>query len=153
MRFETRYDRWLVAVLIVIGLLLFGFPLALFPVLASHGQPIWPLLPGPVIYLLALSATLPQYYVLREEDLYIRQGWKKALIPYSALCELKAMNSALSAPVFSMHRLLVTAVPGGQFIIAVAEQERFLAEILRRAPQLEQGSSGLMTRGGSPAWY
>lgn len=153
MRFETRYDTWIVAVLIAAGLLLFGLPLAVYPVLASHGQPIWPLLPAPAIFLLALSATLPQYYVLRDEGLYIRQGWKKALIPYPALCGLSTMCSALSAPVFSTHRLLVSAVPGGQFLIAVAEQDRFLTEILRRAPQLEQGSTGLMPRGGSPAWY
>jgi hypothetical protein len=153
MRFETRYDKWLAGVLIGIGLLLFGLPVALHSLLAVHGQPIWPLLPGPVIYLLALSVTLPQYYELREEGLYIRQGWKKALLPYSALCELCAADSVLSAPVFSTHRLQVTAVPGGLFLIAVAEQERFLAEVARRAPQLEQWPSGLKSRGGSPSWY
>jgi len=152
MRFETRYDTWLVAVLIAVGLLLFGIPLAGYSVLASRGQPVWPLLPAPAIFLLALSATLPQYYELREESLYIRQGWKKALIPYPALCSLSTMNSALSAPVFSTHRLLVTAVPGGQFLIAVAEQERFLAEVARRTPQMEQWPSGLRIPGGKPSW-
>jgi hypothetical protein len=153
MRFETRYDKWLAGVLIAIGLLLFGLPVALHSHLAAHGQPIWPLLPGPAIYLLALSVTLPQYYELREEGLYIRQGWRKTLLPYSALCELCTADSVLSAPVFSTHRLQVTAVPGGLFLIAVAEQERFLAEVARRAPQLEQWPSGLKSRGGSPSWY
>jgi hypothetical protein len=152
MRFETRYDIWLVTVLGAIGLILLGLLVVVSPVLAWHGQPFWPLLPGPVIYVLVLSATLPQYYEVREDGLYIRQGWKKTLLSYPALCELRVWDSALSAAVFSTHRLMVTAVPGGQFVIAVAEQERFLAEIARRSPQLEQGSSGLKGRGGSPAW-
>jgi hypothetical protein len=150
MRFETRYDTWLVTLLAAVGLILFGLPLALYSTLAAHGLPIWPLLPGPAIFVLVLFATLPQYYEVREEGLYIRQGWKKTLLSYSAICELRVWNSALSAAVFSTHRLMVTAVPGGQFVIAVAEQERFLAEIARRSPQLEESSSGLKARGGSP---
>ncbi len=152
MRFKTRYDTWLVTLLAAVGLILLGLPLALYPTLAAHGQPIWPLIPGPAIYFLVLFATLPQYYEVREEGLYIRRGWKKTLLSYPAICELRVWNSALSAPVFSTHRLMVTAVPGGQFVIAVAEQERFLAEIAHRAPQLEQSSSGLKGHGGSPLW-
>jgi hypothetical protein len=152
MRFETRYDKWLVGVLIATGLILFGLPVALYSNLAARGQVAWTLFFGPVIFVFALSVTLPQYYELREDGLFIRQGWKKALLPYSALCELSTADSVLSAPVFSTHRLLVTAVPGGQFLIAVAEQERFLAEVARRTPQLEQWPSGLKSRGGSPSW-
>jgi len=152
MRFKTRYDTWLVTLLAAIGLILLGLPLALYSTLAAHGQPIWPLLPGPVIYLLVFSATLPQYYEVREEGLYIRQGWKGTLLPYPAISEVRVWNSALSAAVFSTHRLKVTAAPGGSFVIAVAEQERFLSEIARRSPQLEQSSSGLKGRDGSPVW-
>jgi len=152
MRFETRYDKWLVGVLIATGLILFGLPVALYYILPASGQPVWPFFFGPVIFVFALSATLPQYYELREEGLFIRQGWKKALLPYSALCELRTADGLLSAPVFSTHRLQVTAVPGGQFLIAVAEQGRFLAEVARRTPQMEQWPSGLRTPGGKPSW-
>ena len=152
MRFKTRYDKWLVTILGAIGLILFGLLVAVLPVLAMHGQAFWPLLAGPVIYLLVLSATLPQYYEVREEGLYIRQGWRKTLLFYPAISEVRVWNSALSAAVFSTHRLKVTAAPGGSFVIAVAEQERFLSEIARRSPQLEQSSSGLEGRDGSPVW-
>jgi hypothetical protein len=152
MRFETRYDKWLVGVLIATGSILFGLPVGLYFNPATHGHPVWLFLFGPVIFVLALSVTLPQYYELREEGLFIRQGWKKALLAYSALGELSTADSVLSAPVFSTHRLLVTAVPGGQFLIAVADQKRFLAEVARHAPQLEQWPSGLKARGGSPSW-
>jgi hypothetical protein len=152
MRFETRYDKWIVGVLIAAGLILFGLPLALYSNLMAHGQPVWTLFFGPVIFCIVLAGTLPQYYELREDGLFIRRGWKKALLPYSDLRELSTVNSTLSAPVFSTHRLLVTAAHGGRFMIAVAEQERFLAEVARRAPQLEEGPSGLKTRGSSPNW-
>jgi hypothetical protein len=152
MRFETRYDKWLVGVLVAIGLILFSVPVLLHFQLAQHGPPIWIFFFGPVIYFIAISATLPQYYEVREEGLFIRQGWHKALLPYSALCELSAADGVLSAPVFSTHRLEVSAAPGGQFLIAVAEQERFLAEVARRAPQLERWPSGLKSPGGKPSW-
>jgi hypothetical protein len=149
---KTRYDKWLAGVLIATGLILFCLPAWLYLNPATHGKPIWLLLFGPVIFVLALLATLPQYYEVREEGLFIRQGWKKALLAYSALSELSEAESMLSAPVFSTHRLLVTAVPGGQFLIAVAEQERFLEEVARHTPQLEQWPSGLRTPGGKPSW-
>jgi hypothetical protein len=155
MRFETRYDKWLVGVLVAIGVILFGLPVALYSRLAAHGGPVWILfffLFGPVIFVFALLATLPQYYEVREEGLFIRQGWHKSVLPYSALCELCAADSALSGPVFSTHRLEVSAVPGGLFLIAVAEQERFLNEVARRAPQMERWPSGLRTPGGKPSW-
>lgn len=147
MRFETRYNRWLVTLLAAVGMILLGLPLVLYFPLAAHGQPIWPLLPGPAIFIVALFATLPQYYEVREEGLFIRQGWKKTLLYYPALSELRIWNSALSAAVFSTHRLMVTATPGSQFVIAVAEQERFLTEVARRSPQLKQSPSGLITHG------
>ena len=153
MRFKTRYDIWLTGLLIAIGLFLFGMPVVLYFNHATHGKPIGVLFVGPAVFVFVLSATLPQYYELREDGLFIRQGWKKALLPYSSLYELSAGNSVLSAPVFSTHRLQVSAVPGGQFLIAVAEQERFLAEVALRAPQLEQWPSGLKARGGSPMCF
>jgi len=150
MRFETRYDAWLVTVLAAVGAILLGLPLVLYPTLAAHGQPVWPLLPGLAVFVLALSATLPQYYEVREEGLYIRQGWKKRLLPYPAICELRIWNSAFSAAVLSTHRLMITAVPGGQLVIAVKQQGRFLTEVARRSPQLVESPSGLKGRGGPP---
>jgi len=147
MRFETRYDRWLLAVLAAVALVLFLLPMALYSTLAARSQPLWPVLVGPAIFVLAMSMTLPQYYEVREEGLFIRQGWRRVLLPYSTISELRIWNSILSAPVLSTHRLMVTAAPGGRFVIAVGEQERFLADVARRSPQLEQCPSGLRTHG------
>ncbi len=45
--------------------------------------------------------------------------------------------------VFSMDRLLVATESGERFVIAVAEQEHFLAEVLKHCPQLEAKHSSL----------
>ncbi len=54
-------------------------PVTLYSNLAV-AVPIWILFIGPVIFVIALSATLPQYYEVREDGLFIRQGWNKALL-------------------------------------------------------------------------
>jgi hypothetical protein len=144
MRFETRYDKWLTGLLISVGVISIGVPFDL----AAHGQLMWVLFLWPVIFFFAISAALPQYYEVRENGLFIRQGWKKALLPYSAISELRIWHSALSAAVFSTHRLVITAT-SEKFVIAVAEQERFLTEVANRAPHLDQSPSGLKSRTGS----
>ncbi len=150
MRFETRYDKWLVAVLIAAGLIAFGVPLALYFTQAAGGGQLWVFFFAPLVLLLVVSLTYPQYYELRDQDLFIRQGWKKVVLPYRGLRELRAETGFLSAPVFSTRRIYVTAVPGGEFILALAEEDRFLSEVQRRAPQLERVNSGLKSRRGSP---
>jgi hypothetical protein len=144
MRFETRYDTWIVAVLIGAGLLELGLPPALYFGHVGRGAPLWVIFAGPLVMIVVMSvvfaATLPQYYEVRDEGLFIRQGRKKVLLPYAALRELRADTGVLSAPVFSMSRIYLSATPGGQWVLALAEQDRFLAEVRRRAPQLQGGT-------------
>lgn len=140
MRFETRYDTWLVAILAATGIVLLGLPTALYVSHAVGAGQIWTFCFGPLVMLFVFSATLPQYYEVRDEGLFIRQGWRKVLLPYAGLREVHAARSFLSAPVFSTKRIYVTAVPGGHWILALAEQDRFLAEVRRRAPQLQAGA-------------
>jgi len=150
MRFKTRYDAWLVIVLIAAGVISLGVPLALYFTQAARGGQLWLFIIAPLVLLMVLSLTLPQYYELRDGEMFIRQGWKKVLLPYSALCELRAEKGVLSAPVFSTQRIYLTAAPGGQFILALAEEDRFLAEVERRAPQLKRVNWGLESSRGSP---
>jgi hypothetical protein len=137
MRFATRYDTWLVAVLYFAGTVSIALPLAMY---FSHALPVrqmWIFLLGPVVLALVLLATLPQYYEVRGNGLFLRQGWRKALLPYAELRALRAERGMLSAPVFSTRRIYIEAAHSSNWIIAVAEQERFLAEVFRHAPQLK----------------
>ena len=141
MRFATRYDRWLIAVLFVVVLVNVGLPFGMYFTHALPVSQMWMFLFGPVVLALVLFATLPQYYEVRSNGLFLRQGWRKTLLPYAELRELRAEKDMLSAPVFSTRRIYVEAAHSSKWIIAVAEQERFLAEVFRRAPQLNRGGA------------
>jgi len=126
MRFATRFDRWLVVLLVVAALVSCGA--------VPYLVPIW---------LAVLSTMLPQYYEVRESGLFIRQGWQEILIPYASLIELQSVTNSMSAAVFSSQRILVVTSEGRRVLIAVAEDDRFLEEVARRAPQLERKAYGL----------
>lgn len=95
-----------------------------------------------LIWAYVLPCTLPRYYEVRTEGLFIRQGWRKVLIPYAALVRLQAVSDATSAGVFSTDRLLVTTREGRCYVIAPAEQKQFLDEVSHRTI-LERRASGL----------
>jgi hypothetical protein len=144
MRFETRYDRWLVAVLLLTAILTcVVVPTLRLLVPDSHPGPLWPSFLPLLLWSIVLPCVLPQYYEVRENGLFLRQGWRKTLIPYESVVEVRSMSDSRSAAVFSTERLFVTSSEGKHFIIAVAEEGRFLSEIARRCPQLDQRSSGL----------
>ncbi len=135
MRFETRFDGWLAALLILTGIVT-SVVLPASRLLAPGAHPVAPLLTfSPfVIFAVVLSCTLPQYYELRNGGLFIRQGWRKSLIPYASLIEVQPTSDTRSAPVFATHRILLVTEEGQRFVIAVAEDERFLAELSKRCP-------------------
>ena len=137
MRFKTKVDFWLVAVLGIAA------PVSCIAPLLNFGLHSLLALLSPAIWLIALSFCLPQYYETREDGLFLRQGWKRSLLPYASLVELRPMQSWSSASVFSSDRILVTTSTGQRFIVAVLEQERFLAAVAQRARLLEPSGSGL----------
>jgi len=144
MRFETKFDRWLVVVLVLAAVA----TCVVIPALrilapGPHPGPLWgPVLPL-AIWLIMLPCTLPQYYEVRETGLFLRQGWRRSLIPYESLVELQSRSDSMSAAVYSTDRILVVTKEGKRFVIAVAEEDRFLAEVAKRCPQLDRRNFGL----------
>ena len=148
MRFETKFDRWLVIVLAFTACVTFSVPASLLLKPGPHPTP--QIVAGcfvPVIWLIVLSATLPQYYEVRADGLFIRQGWRKSLIPYASLVEVQAVSDSRSAAVFSTDRILIATGNGKRFVIAVADGENdaesFFSELAQRSPQLERRAAGL----------
>jgi hypothetical protein len=144
MRFKTKYDRWLVILLLIAAVC----TCALIPVLSLRERGfskawLWTNLILLTIWAIALFSTLPQYYEVKQEGLFLRQGWRKRLIPYASLMGLHKNSDSRSAGVFSTDRILITTKEGKRFLIAVAEEARFLDEVAQRSPQLERRSSGL----------
>jgi hypothetical protein len=144
MRFETRFDPWLVALLVLAAAVsCVALPAVRFLAPGPHPGPLWFAYTGWVIWLIAIPCTLPQYYEVREDGLFLRQGWRKILIPYASLVELQSRSDSRSAAVFSTDRILVVTQEGKRFVIAVAEDQRFLKEVAKRSPQLQWRNFGL----------
>jgi len=146
-RFETRFDRWLVVLVVLASIVTcVGLPLLAFLKPGGHAPPVWvPILP-PVLWLIVLSSTLPQYYEVREDGLFIRQGWRKIFIAYPALAGIESTTDTRSSVVFSSDRLLVSTRDGKRYLIAVVEDDRFISEIGRRSPHLAPREFGLGLR-------
>jgi hypothetical protein len=139
MRFAAKFDRWLVILLILTATVTcVVLPAIRFLAPGSHPEPLWLVLMPLGVWLIVLPCTLPQYYEIREDCLFLRQGWRKTLIPYASLVELQSMSDSRSAGVFSIERILVVTGEGKRFLIAPADQAHFLNEVAQRAPQLER---------------
>jgi hypothetical protein len=145
MRFKTKFDRWLVIVLVVAACASFSLPASLLKP-GPHPTPqVVAACFVPLIWFIVLSGTLPQYYEVRADGLFIRQGWKKSLIPYASLVEVQSLSDSRSAAVFSTDRILILTQEGKRFVIAVEEDARFFSELAQRSPQLERRAFGLGT--------
>jgi len=92
---------------------------------------------------IALAAMLPQYYELRPDGLFIRQGWRRKVIPYAALVAVRPATDGRSAAVLSMDRVQVLTQDAGRWIIAPREQQRFFDQFAGFAPQLQRQGAGL----------
>jgi hypothetical protein len=144
MRFKTKYDLWLVVVLIFVAILTcVAIPAVRFHDFGVTGLlSVFSLLTW-AIWLIVIPCTLPQYYEVREDGLFIRQGWKRTLLAYASLTELQTMRDWSSAAVYSADRILIVTDAGKRFLIAVTEEGRFLSEVSKRCPQFEQRGFGL----------
>lgn len=81
MRFATKVHRWLLALLavafVILGVIM---PLKAWFAPGPH-PPALPVFFLPwAIWSIVLPCTLPQYYEVREDGLFIRQGWPKGSV-------------------------------------------------------------------------
>ncbi len=148
LRFATRYDRWLVLSVACAAVFPFITALSMVP-----KQPVMLLVAMllAVFWIVVLVSVLPQYYQVRADGLFLRQGWRRTSIPWKLLVQMQTMQDSRSAGVFSTQRVLVVTESGKEHLIAVAEEERFLEEVLMRCPQLEKRPFGLALPLAPPA--
>jgi hypothetical protein len=146
MRFKTRYDRWLMCVLGVGAVVTCGvMPLMRLYGAGDHPAPLVLIFLPWLLWAAVLFATLPQYYETRPDALFLRQGWRKIVIPYDDLSELRSTMDSRSAGVYSSQRIGVITRQGKLYIIAVADEDGFFAEVAKRAPHLSRTALGLGT--------
>jgi membrane protein YdbS with pleckstrin-like domain len=135
MRFSTKVDRWLAVVLSISAILTFIVPLAALLLALVRRQPIhWMAGALVAVWVVALFATLPQYYELRAEGLYIRQGWRKSLVLYGSILSVESTTSTVSAGVYSSDRVQIETASQGSYLIAPVNRPLFLDKLTQRAP-------------------
>ncbi|MGA2352056.1 MAG: hypothetical protein ABSF70_16595 [Terracidiphilus sp.] len=87
--------------------------------------------------LLLCIKSFPEYYEVRENGLFVRQGWNKNLIPYTTINKFLPLAPAYRWSPAANH-ILVLCETDASFVVAPLEREKFLAEVSQRCPQLEQ---------------
>ncbi|MEP6716696.1 MAG: PH domain-containing protein [Terriglobia bacterium] len=143
MRFQTKFDTWLAITLLISMAATLVTPVVLLILAAVRQRPVpWGLAIPPAIWVVAIAATLPQYYDIREDGLYVRQGWHKALIPYSLIFKVQAVSNTLSSAVYSSERVKIDTQSRGSFMIAPVDRDRFMSELARHTPGTAFAGSG-----------
>jgi len=91
----------------------------------------------PLAWVLSFFKSFPRYCEVLEDGLFLRQGWKRSLIQFATIDQILPLAAAIRFLPPS-NRILIMPVKGNTFTIAVAEKERFLDELSKKCPQLEQ---------------
>jgi hypothetical protein len=127
-RFASKVDRWVIAVLALplgssaIGAATSGMPLTwLVPALMTAGM---------------LPLLLWTEYELTSSTLRIRCGFFRTSVPLAAIEKVQPSRSALSAPALSLDRLDVQ-YRGGRVLISPRDRAGFIAALRQRAPHVE----------------
>lgn len=147
MRYRMKVDRWLAVLLLAGAAVSLGATGADF----VRGGNRWLAPLVWMVWAVALGSMLPQHYELRPDGLFIRQGWRRKLIPYAALVELRPVTDGRSAAVLSLDRVQVTTRGYGDWLIAPAAQRAFLDQLAGLAPHLERRGFGLAVLSGRSA--
>ncbi len=145
LRFETKYERWVVVTILLYCVFAVGIMLTQFSLHRESWFHSLPVVITPVVITVTfLLFGYPQYYEVHEDFLYLRQGLRKVRIPWESVAQLQCRQTASrSSVIFSTDSLVVTTATGKRYTIAVAREDSFLAEVEKHCPNLVRQSFGL----------
>ena len=86
------------------------------------------------------------YYELTDEVLKIRSGPIRSTIPLHTIEAIEPMRSPLSSPALSMDRLQIRYDRYGFTMVSPEDKQRFIAELVSRAPSLQEAGAGKYVR-------
>ena len=137
--FQTKVDPWVGITVAIAALFTLVAPVVFILSSMVSRQPVdWTLLIPVGAWIIVLAATLPQYYELRADGLFIRQGWRRSLVAYDALVSAEAVDSTLSSGVYSTERIRIGTEGAASYLIAPRDGSLFLRELAQRAPRIAQ---------------
>ncbi|MDP3858773.1 MAG: PH domain-containing protein [Stagnimonas sp.] len=133
--FRSKIDLWLLLVLLTA----MALPIAVAIWVASHHEldnRAWIVVSVAVLpaIFIPLWILLTTNYRLEASALCVRSGPLSWQIPLSRIRTVSRTRSLLSGPALSLDRLLIRFEPQGEIMISPKDRARFLAELLRRAP-------------------
>lgn len=144
LRFSSKVDAWLGAVLIALPLVTVS--VAVMSIAA--GAP-WLVSLAPVALIGAIYGGLvfPLYYELGDSALVIRFGLVRSRVPYGDIQAVKRTRNPLSSPALSLDRLHVDAGSRLGPNISPVDRGAFLDALAARAPHLRREGDALVRRG------
>jgi uncharacterized membrane protein YdbT with pleckstrin-like domain len=147
LRFYSKVDPWLAAVLGILALTAIAVPIALY---AQGDEYAWAGLLGAAFILLILAGlVIPVYYEIEEEGLIIRSGMLRSRIRYSEIRRVVPTRSLISNPALSVDRLhLDTGSPLGPQV-SPKNKQAFLDALAVRTPHLVRQGNSLLPRSAS----
>ena len=135
MRYRSKVDWWLAAIIVLVPLILLAIAVAML-VSGDTEAAVGVGLALVAVIGLYLLIVWPVEYVLEPDALVVRFGVIRSRIPYSSIRSVRPTRVPIASPALSLDRLAIDAGRGLPVIIAPVDRERFLADLATRAPQI-----------------
>jgi hypothetical protein len=137
MKFISRKDTWLTAIIWTCVLMVIGSGLLPFFLEGEIGMAgsIANVFFSAAVSVFLLWIWYVTYYELRPTALFIRCGPITRTVPYDSITSAKPIRSLLSSMATSIHRIEVRYGPWQSVHVSPLDQEEFLAELKRRCPR------------------
>lgn len=137
--FPSKVDTWIAAVLILSMIVnLVGIGMA-----AIATKQFFAILAALILPVFLLLVAWPIRYVFEGEELVIRSGLIKMIVPYRSIESVEPTRSPLSSPAFSLDRLAIKHEKGS-VMVSPNDKPAFLSELRKRANL--QGSGERLAR-------
>jgi len=138
--FNTKYDWWIVALIVVPILLLFLYGIKKLAICDCNNTGAW--------YLMGISLAMaviirifawPVNYILKADKLIVKSGFFRIPISYEAIKSVEPSRNPVSSPAWSLNRLKIEYEKKGKkkwILISPKDREVFLETLKSRAPNL-----------------
>jgi membrane protein YdbS with pleckstrin-like domain len=147
MTFSSKVDAWIAGVIALAVVLVVIVPFVAGASAPGKAGVAIRFLPAIVMAVVLFGLALPVRYELGPQHLIVRSGaWLRWNIPYSSIHTITPTHNPLSSPALSLNRLSVEYGAGGEVLISPSNRDRFLEELVQRAPQLQKAGAGYKAR-------
>ncbi len=147
-RYNSKKDAWLVAVIVVALLLSFIPQIFVLMTPEAMQQGAWvSLVVTVVVWVFVASLIWPLYYEITPSELFIRSGLLHWKIPLASIQRVSPTRNLLASPSLSLDRLRVDYSQNGKArytLISPKDKPGFLRDLAQYAGDLEVRGEGVV---------